>query len=84
MNSNDTTVSNQSASNNTENLMNATVSNEICELVESRLNAGERVTILHLSKEKNISPNEIRNALIENFGNRIQFKRGRTGGVILT
>jgi hypothetical protein len=84
MNSNDTTVSNPSASNNTENLMNATVSNEICELVESRLNAGERVTILHLSKEKNISPNEIRNALIENFGNRIQFKRGRTGGVILT
>jgi len=64
--------------------MNATVSNEICELVESRLNAGERVTILHLAKEKNISPNEIRNALIENFGNRIQFKRGRTGGVILT
>jgi|LakMenE01Jun11ns_1017448.scaffolds.fasta_scaffold8420387_1 hypothetical protein len=84
MNSNDTTVSNPSASNNTENLMNATVSNEICELVESRLNAGERVTILHLAKEKNISPNEIRNALIENFGNRIQFKRGRTGGVILT
>jgi hypothetical protein len=84
MNSNDHTVSNPSASNNTENLMNATVSNEICELVESRLNAGERVTILHLAKEKNISPNEIRNALIENFGNRIQFKRGRTGGVILT
>jgi hypothetical protein len=83
MNSNDTTVSNPSASNNKENLMNATISSEICQLVESRLNAGERVTILHLAKEKNISPNEIRNALIENFGNRIQFKRGRTGGIVL-
>lgn len=83
-NNNDTTVSNPSATNNTENLMNATLRNEICELVESRLSAGERVTILNLAKEKNISVNEIRNALVETFGNRVQFKRGRTGGIVLT
>jgi DNA-binding GntR family transcriptional regulator len=83
MNNDNTTVSNPSASNNTETLMNATVRNEICELVESRINAGERVTILNLAKEKNISVNEIRNALVENFGNRVQFKRGRTGGIVL-
>jgi len=82
-NDSNTTVSNPSASNNTETLMNATVRNEICNLVETRINAGERVTVLHLSKEKNISVNEIRNALVENFGNRVQFKRGRTGGIIL-
>ena len=82
-NDNNTTVSNTPASNNTETLMNATVRNEICELVETRINAGERVTVLHLSKEKNISVNEIRNALVENFGNRVQFKRGRTGGIVL-
>jgi len=83
MNNDNTTASNPSASNNTETLMNATVRNEICELVESRINAGERVTILNLAKEKNISVNEIRNALVENFGNRVQFKRGRTGGIVL-
>ena len=82
-NDSNTTVSNTSASNNTETLMNATVRNEICELVEARINAGERVTILNLAKEKNISVNEIRNALVENFGNRVQFKRGRTGGIVL-
>jgi len=83
MNNDNTTTSNPSASNNTETLMNATVRNEICELVESRINAGQRVTILNLAKEKNISVNEIRNALVENFGNRVQFKRGRTGGIVL-
>jgi len=83
MNNDNTTASNPSASNNTETLMNATVRNEICELVESRINAGQRVTILNLAKEKNISVNEIRNALVENFGNRVQFKRGRTGGIVL-
>ena len=82
-NDSNTTVSNTPASNNTETLMNATVRNEICELVETRINAGERVTILNLAKEKNISVNEIRNALVENFGNRVQFKRGRTGGIVL-
>jgi iron uptake system EfeUOB component EfeO/EfeM len=82
-NDSNTTVSNTPASNNTETLMNATVRNEICELVESRINSGKRVTVLHLSKEKNISVNEIRNALVENFGNRVRFKRGRTGGIVL-
>ena len=82
-NDSNTTVSNTPASNNTETLMNATVRNEICALVETRIHAGERVTVLHLSKEKNISVNEIRNALVENFGNRVQFKRGRTGGIVL-
>lgn len=84
MDTNSNTVSSPTASNNTETLMNATVASELCETVESRLSAGERVTILHLSKEKNISASEIRTALVENFGTRIQFKRGRTGGIVLT
>jgi hypothetical protein len=84
MNSNDTTtVSSTLASNNTENLMNNTVQNEIANLVVNRINAGERVTILALAKEKNISASEIRNALIDAFGNRVSFRRGRTGGIVL-
>lgn len=85
MNNTDTdfTVTSPLASNTQENLMNATVQNEIADLVQERLANGERVTLLHLSKEKQISPNEIRNALVEAFGNRVQFKRGRTGGILL-
>jgi hypothetical protein len=82
-NDTDITVSSPFASDAQETLMNATVQNEIADLVENRLANGERVTLLHLSKEKQISPNEIRNALVEAFGNRVQFKRGRTGGIIL-
>lgn len=69
--------------NGKEILMNSTVQSEICSLVQSRINNGERVTLLALSKEKNISVNEIRNALIEEFGNRVTFKRGRTGGIAI-
>lgn len=66
-----------------EVLMNSTIQSEICSLVQSRINNGERVTLLALSKEKNISVNEIRNALVEMFGNRVTFKRGRTGGIAI-
>lgn len=83
-NDNNNTVTSNSANNNKETLMNTTVQTEICELVESRLNNGERVTILAIAKEKGISPNEIRNALVEFFGTRVQFKRGRSGGIHLT
>lgn len=84
MNNNDTTtVPSNPAPSSKETLMNSTLQIELCDLVEARLNNGERVTILALSKEKNISPTEIRNALVEVFGNRVQFKRGRTGGITL-
>lgn len=82
-NETDTTVLSTPANTNKETLMNSTVQNEIAALVQSRLANGERVTLLNLSKEKNISPNEIRNALIDTFGNRVQFKRGRTGGIVI-
>jgi hypothetical protein len=83
MNNTDTTVTTPSATLTSETLMNSTVQNELCDLVLSRIASGERVTILHLAKEKNISPSEVRNALVEHFGNRITFKRGRTGGIVL-
>lgn len=83
MNNNDNNTAVSTTAPTKETLMNTTLQTELCALVESRIAAGERVTILHLAKEKNISPNEVRNALVEHFGNRIQFKRGRTGGIAL-
>jgi len=37
--------------------------------------------IQHLSKELNVSQKDVKNALIEHYGTRIVFKRGRYGGV---
>lgn len=64
--------------------MTASVQSDIATAVESRLKAGERVTIVNLAKEMKISVAEIRNALVEEFGNRVVFKRGRTGGISLS
>ena len=64
--------------------MTATLQSEIAQLVETRLNAGERVTVVNLAKELKVPVNEVRNALVEEFGNRITFKRGRTGGIVLS
>jgi hypothetical protein len=69
---------------NKEVLMTATVQSEIAELVESRIKNGERVTVVNLAAERNISVGELRTALVEAFGNRISFKRGRTGGIVLS
>jgi len=82
---NDTnTVTSNSAPATKEVLVNSTVQSKIANVVESRLNDGQRVTVVNLAKEMNISVGEIRNALVEAFGNRVIFKRGRTGGIHLT
>ncbi len=80
---NNNTVTSNPAPTNNRNLMNNFHQMEICDLVESRLKNGERVTMLAVAKERGFSPNEVRNALIECFGNRVQFKRGRSGGIHL-
>ena len=82
---NDTnTVTSNPAPATKEVLVNSTVQSKIANVVESRLNDGQRVTVVNLAKEMNISVGEIRNALVEAFGNRVIFKRGRTGGIYLT
>jgi hypothetical protein len=74
-NNNNNTVSNNSANLSVVDLK------EICNLAESRYHAGERVTLLGLSKEYGVNPIEIRKALLENYGSRVSFTRGRAGGI---
>jgi DNA-binding GntR family transcriptional regulator len=64
--------------------VNSAVQNKIANIVETRLNGGQRVTVVNLAKEMKVSVGEVRNALVEAFGNRVVFKRGRTGGIYLT
>jgi predicted DNA-binding transcriptional regulator YafY len=55
----------------------------LCETLVSRLNDGERVTLTALSNQFNATSAEIRKYLIDKFGSRISFQRGRTGGIRL-
>jgi len=83
MNDTNITVSNPAPAPK-EVLMTASIQSDLAQLVESRLKAGERVTVVNLAKEMKIPVSEIRTALVESFGNRISFKRGRTGGIALS
>lgn len=78
------TITSNTAPTTKEVLVNATVQDKICDIVSTRLTSGHRVTITNLSKEMNISVHEIRTALSERYGDRVQFKRGRTGGITIT
>ena len=84
MNDTDSNIVTSQSAPTKEVLMTATLQSEIAQLVETRLNAGERVTVVNLAKEIKVPVNEVRNALVEEFGNRITFKRGRTGGIVLS
>ena len=56
----------------------------IASLLETRLSNNERVTLSDLAYAGNMSVVEARKTLIQVFGSRVQFKRGRTGGILLT
>jgi hypothetical protein len=76
-----------SNTNNTVSNKSATLSmsdvDTLCETLVSRLNDGERVTLTALSNQYNATSAEIRKYLIDKFGSRISFQRGRTGGIRL-
>lgn len=53
----------------------------ICVDAENRFNSGEKVTVLSLSKQFGVTTNEMRKILVDHFGSRITFTRGRNGGI---
>jgi hypothetical protein len=77
MSNTNTTVSNKSAT------LSMSDVDTLCETLVSRLNDGERVTLTALSNQFNATSAEIRKYLIDKFGSRISFQRGRTGGIRL-
>ena len=46
--------------------------------------ATERLTVKHLAREFKMKSPDMKKALVDHFGSRIQFKRGRTGGIVFT
>ena len=51
--------------------------------IEADLTGGTRVTTKDLAKAYMVNPVTMRKMLADHFGGRIEFKRGRTGGIVL-
>jgi len=54
--------------------------NEILE----RITRGDRLSVSGLASEYSIAPGKMRAMLTQHFGSRIQFRRGRNGGISIT
>ena len=46
-----------------------------------RISNGERLTVKHLAVEYQVKAVDLKKALVNHFGSRISFQRGRTGGI---
>ena len=56
---------------------------DFASLVTSSKN-GERLTVKHLAREHKMKSPDFKKALVDHFGARVTFKRGRTGGIAFT
>lgn len=52
--------------------------------IVTRANNGERITVKHLAREFKMKSVDLKNELVNHFGDRIKFRRGRTGGIVFT
>lgn len=50
-------------------------------MIESEISMGNRITVKTLSEKFGIKVPNVRSMLVAYYGNRIVFKRGRTGGI---
>lgn len=49
-----------------------------------RVANGERITVKHLSREFKLKSPVVKQLIVDFYGSRVQFKRGRTGGIVFT
>ena len=49
-----------------------------------RVANGERITVKHLAKEFKMKSPIVKQLIVDFYGSRVQFKRGRTGGIVFT
>lgn len=56
---------------------------DIATRIEGDILLGKRITVKDLSSFYGIKVANLRTMLVAHYGNRIVFKRGRTGGIVL-
>jgi len=57
---------------------------KVIDSVEAKSVAGEKISVIGLAKEFNEPVKKIRESLESHYGVRVSFRRGRTGGVVIT
>ena len=50
----------------------------------TRVANGERLTVKHLAREFKMKAPVVKQLIVDYYGSRVQFKRGRTGGIVFT
>jgi hypothetical protein len=50
----------------------------------TRVANGERITVKHLAREFKLKSPIVKQMIVDHYGSRVQFKRGRTGGIVFT
>jgi hypothetical protein len=50
----------------------------------TRVANGERITVKHLAREFKMKSPIVKQLIVDYYGSRVQFKRGRTGGIVFT
>ena len=50
----------------------------------TRVANGERITVKHLAREFKLKSPIVKQMIVDYYGSRVQFKRGRTGGIVFT
>ncbi len=48
----------------------------------NRVANGERITVKHLAREFKMKSPIVKKMIVDFYGSRVQFKRGRTGGIV--
>ena len=51
-------------------------------ILTNRVANGERITVKHLAKEFKMKSPIVKKMIVDFYGSRVQFKRGRTGGIV--
>ena len=70
--------------NTTTTAISPSVADSICVSIRSKFDSGMRITLENEAKAHRITQKELRDILTEKYGNSIQFRKGRNGGIFFT
>jgi len=57
---------------------------DISMMFETSRITGQRLTVVGMAEKFSMSPEKMRKLLRQKYGDRIEFRRGRTGGIVIS
>ena len=61
-----------------------TLESDISMMFETSRITGQRLTVVGMAEKFSMSPEKMRKLLRQQYGDRIEFRRGRTGGIVIS